>query len=302
MRLVNCNFCGNSHTKILYILRDFQLGIPGEFTLVKCTNCGLLFLNPQPTWEELQPYYPEWYDSFLLKYPSFIQRYGMVRRCRVVSKYQRGGRLLDVGCSTGIFLNEMRRSGDWDVYGVEPVAFPARIARERFGLRVFQQTLIEAKLPENYFDVVTWWDVLEHTPNPKECLQETYRILKPGGWVFIQTPDPNSWEAKLFGPYWRGFEAPRHLHIFPVPTLTNQLGLLGFRVRSVRNFAGNLSTTFRSLGYWLDSQGLRVIGSFAHILARSVLCRVVTFPITFLLRHTGQTSSVLYIVQKGPYG
>jgi len=299
---VNCNFCGNSHTKILYVLKDLQLGIPGEFTLVQCMNCGLLFLNPQPTWEELQPYYPEWYDPFLPKYSSFIQYYGIIRRCMVVSKYQNGGRLLDVGCSTGIFLNEMRRSGRWEVYGVEPAAFPARIAQERFGLLVFQQTLIEAKLPENYFDVVTWWDVLEHTPNPKECLQETYRILKPGGWIFIQTPDPNSWEAKLFGPLWRGYEAPRHLHLFPVPTLTNQLGLLGFRVRSVKSFAGNLSTAFISLGYWLDSQGLKVMGSFVRILARSVLFRVVTFPIALSLRCIGQTFSVLYIAQKDPYG
>lgn len=299
---MNCNFCGNSHTKILYVLKDLQLGIPGEFTLVQCMNCGLLFLNPQPTWEELQPYYPEWYDPFLPKYSSFIQYYGIIRRCMVVSKYQNGGRLLDVGCSTGIFLNEMRRSGRWEVYGVEPAAFPARIAQERFGLLVFQQTLIEAKLPENYFDVVTWWDVLEHTPNPKECLQETYRILKPGGWIFIQTPDPNSWEAKLFGPLWRGYEAPRHLHLFPVPTLTNQLGLLGFRVRSVKSFAGNLSTAFISLGYWLDSQGLKVMGSFVRILARSVLFRVVTFPIALSLRCIGQTFSVLYIAQKDPYG
>jgi len=302
VRLVNCNFCESSSANLLYVLRDLQLGLPGEFTLVKCGNCGLLFLNPQPTWEELQPYYPEWYDSFLRKYPSLIQRYGILRRCRIVSRYQQGGRLLDVGCSTGIFLNEMRRSVHWEVYGVEPAAFPARIARECFGLQVFQQTLLEAKLPENYFNVVTWWHVLEHTPDPKECLQETYRILKPGGWVFIQTPDPNSWEAKLFGPWWEGFDAPRHLHLFPVPTLTNQLGLLGFRVRSVKSFAGNLSTAFRSLGYWLDSQGLKGLGSFAHILARSVLCRVVTFPIALLLRHTGQTFSVLYIAQKGSYG
>ena len=302
MRLVNCNFCGTSSTTILYVLKDLQLELTGEFTLVKCNNCGLLFLNPQPTWEELQPYYPEWYDSFLWKCPSLIQRYGILRRCWIVSRYQQSGRLLDVGCSTGIFLNEMRRSGHWEVYGVEPAAFPARIARECFGLRVFQQTLLEAKFPENYFDVVTFWDVLEHTPDPKECLQETYRILKPGGWVFIQTPDPNSWEAKLFGPWWRGYEAPRHLHLFPVPTLTNQLGLLGFRVISAKSFAGNLSTVFRSLGYWLDSQGLKVPGSFVHILARSVLCRVVTFPIAFLLRQTGQTSSVLYIAQKSPYG
>jgi ubiquinone/menaquinone biosynthesis C-methylase UbiE len=220
----------------------------------------------------------------------------------VVSKYQRGGRLLDVGCSTGVFLNEMRRSGRWEVYGIEPAAFPARIAREHFRLQVFQKTLLEAKLPKDCFDVVTWWHVLEHTPNPKECLQETYRILKPGGWIFIQTPDPNSWEAKLFGPWWGACDAPRHLHLFPAPTLINQLNLLGFRVRSVKSFAGNLSTAFRSLGYWLDSQGLKVLGSFARILAYSVVCRVVTFPIASLLCYIGQAPSILYIAQKDPYG
>lgn len=298
---VACDFCGESRFTQLFTLRDLKLGLPGEFQLVCCHRCGLLYLNPRLIWDALREYYPAHYNSFIQPITSKYLWNGIVRRCKIISTYHRGGRLLDVGCGTGAFLKKMSQFRIWELYGIEPAPFPAQIARKQFNLiNVFQGTLLEAHYPSEFFDVVTWWDVLEHVPNPDACLKETFRILKPGGWIFIQTPDPHSWEARLFGPYWIGYDAPRHLYLFPRSVLIQHLEKTGFKIIKVSSFAGNISTACKSLGYWLINRGRKRIGNLLLKAADSNTIRILAAPIYIVLRRLNLTSSVLYIAQK-PY-
>lgn len=297
---VECDFCGESQTTPVFTLRDLKLGLPGEFHLVQCNKCRLLYINPRPTWDILQEYYPAQYNAFIqLNIPRRPWN-GVVRRCKIVSAYQQGGRLLDVGCGTGTFLKTIGQFGIWELYGIEPASLPAQIARERFNLNVVQDTLIESRFPSGFFDVVTWWDVLEHVPNPSACLRESFRILKPGGWLFVQTPDPDSWEARLFGPYWIGYDAPRHLYLFPRSVLTHQIEKTGFKIVRIGSFAGNISTTCKSLGHWLISRYWKRGGNLVLRAANSNIIRIAAAPLYILLRRLNLTFSVLYIAQK-PY-
>lgn len=289
----------------MYTLCDLLLGLPGEFTLVQCDRCGLLYLNPSPTWDELKLHYPDRYHPFIgtiEEQPSALvrwaQRYGVVRRCRAVTQRQHSGRLLDVGCATGVFLNEMRDHGDWELYGVEPVASAATFARQHSGVRIFQGTLLEVAYPDGFFDVVTMWDVLEHVADPRIYLHEIHRILKPGGWVLIKVPDPWCWEARLFGSFWIGYDAPRHLFGFPRPALAHQLGILGFDLVNVRCLAGGFYTFMASLGFWLDAHGWTRSGRLAQCMARSTIVRVLTAPLFSLVRRLGLGSSLTYFARK----
>jgi len=299
MKLVNCDFCGKSDTTHLFSLHDLKLEVPGEFILVRCNSCGLLYLNPRPDWDELQRYYKQ-YHNYLSIEPSvpILSQGGLNRRCNLIRRYQSYGRLLDIGCGTGMFLKAMQRYQGWELYGIEPVLAVANIARDQHHLEIFPGTLLESKFPDNFFSVVTLWDVLEHVSDPSDSLKEILRILKPGGWVFIQTPDPYCWEARLFKSYWIGFDAPRHLFMFPRPVLTHYLGDIGFKVIHVGSFAGNVSTIFKSMGQWLRSNNQEKLGSFLLRIANSSIVRLSAAPVYFLLRRLNLSFSLLYVAQK----
>ena len=247
-----CNFCGANDARPVHRLRDWRLALPGEFVLVECRVCGLMYLDPQPEWSELVRHYPNDYEPYaaeagLAGYRQGSKHYGLRRRCRAIAAFHPAGRLLDVGCASGSFLDEVRRQGSWEPFGVEPVAAPAAFARERLGLNVFTGTLEAARFPSNGFDVITFWDVLEHVEDPNGSLQEAVRILKPGGYLVVQVPNPQSWQAHRFGRYWAGFDAPRHLYAFPETTLRRVLAALGFDQIVTRSLEGGNSIFWRSL-------------------------------------------------------
>lgn len=123
------------------------------------------------------------------------------------------GRLLDVGCSAGLFLQEARACG-WDVTGVEPSRWLAEQARGRLGADVVVCAPFEtATLEPSSYDVVTLWDVLEHVTDPEAFLTKAESLLKPGGLLVVNVPNLRSWIARAFGRRWP-LLLPEHLFYF----------------------------------------------------------------------------------------
>ncbi len=261
MEATCCNLCGADDASVLYQGRDRLLNLPGEFRLVRCNQCGLIYLNPRPTAQEIGAYYPEQYHPYTRAiederswFLRLDRRYGLRKRCAVITRRVRGvGRLLDVGCATGIFLDGMRRLG-WQVQGVELNPEIAAYARERLGLPVFAGTLEQAAFPSGHFDLVTLWDVLEHVHDPKGALREIARILRPGGWLVLSLPDPDCIEARLFGPYWAGLDMPRHLNIFSRTVLTRFLTETGFTLLDRIHFTGRYGVLVANMQFWSDER------------------------------------------------
>lgn len=258
---VPCNNCGGDDAVLLLEGRDRLHGKGGTFSLVRCRRCRLIYLNPRPTREELARFYPEEYEPYgqaIEDEPSmlrrFLLRYGVRRRCRTVTSRKRGGRLLDVGAATGIFLAEMARHGDWELHGVEINSKAARYARDRFGLRIFCGELGEAEYPDGYFDAITLWDVLEHLPDPRSTLLEVERIMKPDGLLVLQVPDAESLEAGIFGQLWIGLDIPRHLYVFTKRSLTSLLDQTGFIMTGIEYLATGYHTFRMSLGLMIDEK------------------------------------------------
>ena len=123
----------------------------------------------------------------------------------------------------------------------------AAFARDRFGLTVVTGTLEKAQFQAGMFDVITFWHVLEHVEDSTQTLAEAYRILRPGGWLVVQLPDPLCWQAGWFGKYWAGFDAPRHLYGFPPATLRRQLVELGWSEDRTHVLQGGNSAFWLSL-------------------------------------------------------
>ncbi|HNT74101.1 MAG TPA: methyltransferase domain-containing protein [Anaerolineae bacterium] len=256
---VSCALCGHDDATLLHQGRDYVYGYPGEFPVVRCNHCGLTYLNPRPTQAAMPRYYPANYEPYRPAPTHWLPRLHQTlryrNRCRVVTRLRAGGTLLDVGCSTGIFLAEMRRHSGWEVWGVEPNAEAAAYARDALHLTVTTGALADAHFPDAHFDVVTMFDVLEHVHAPRETLREIRRILRPGGYLICSVPNLDSLDAQLFGAYWIGYDVPRHLYTYSKRTLVAMLQAEELRPQKLFSFYGRYTAFALSLRILLKAQG-----------------------------------------------
>jgi len=148
------------------------------------------------------------------------------------------------------------------------------------GLDIITGNFLEADLPNRYFDVVSLWDVLEHLPDPLPVLKKLSEIIRPGGLLVLNLPNPESWEARRFGPFWIGWDLPRHLNLFPLPLLTSLLRTYGFDRPKVKSLTGNFFVFKYSLGLVLNEKNPhRAASKIIRLLLNSPLSRLVAFPV-----------------------
>jgi SAM-dependent methyltransferase len=280
------------------------LGISGQFEMVRCIECGLHYLNPQPSMAELQRYYPEDYDPFDTPQPGQASslrqlgvEYGLKKRCRAVTRYKTGGSLLEIGCSNGLFLDAMRRSGNWQVQGVDVTDSAVRQARELLALDVFHGTLEDAQFPSQCFDAVVMWDVLEHVHNPKETLLEIRRVLRPDGLFVCRVPLLGSWDHRLFQAYWAGWDAPRHLTVFSRDTLRLMLAKAGLRVERMTSISGSYPAFVLSVRFWAQEH----LSARAQRRVRQILealpARVIAAPYFWTIDRLGRSTTVTCVAR-----
>jgi 2-polyprenyl-3-methyl-5-hydroxy-6-metoxy-1,4-benzoquinol methylase len=301
-----CNLCGGQTTRILFTGSDRLHGGEEQFSLFECQTCGLIYLNPRPGYAEIDQYYPADYQPFLkaiadepTPFKRMDRRYGLHKRCsEVIKRAGHSGRVLDIGCATGIFLEGMRDRG-WQPEGVELSAFAASYARERFGLTVFSGTLEQANYPDNQFDLATMWDVLEHVPDPAGTLAEINRILKPGGWLVLSLPNPLAWERYWFSQYWAGWDVPRHFQLFTPEVLERYLQQAGLKMVEITSFTGRHGVLVLSIQMWLTSK--KVPDRTKHLLLaliKSLPARVFTYPFYAVADALNRSSIMVVFARK----
>ncbi|MDQ6709427.1 MAG: class I SAM-dependent methyltransferase [Candidatus Dormibacteraeota bacterium] len=138
------------------------------------------------------------------------------------------GRVLDVGCATGDFLDVARQRG-WDVLGVDPS--PARDQAVAAGLPIVGMTIHDADVAPGSVDLITFWDVLEHIGNPGADLHHALTLLSPGGVVAATVPDAGTFAARVSGARWFGYKtAGEHLQFFTPRTLARTFANAGFEM------------------------------------------------------------------------
>lgn len=236
MEFVSCNLCNLNSTKLLMRIDGFKI--------VKCSNCGLAYVNPRLKLRSLHKIYNKsYYKNPAFKgaklsfcgYMEYLQEKDFIvatfkKRLDQIENYLKGGKLLDVGCAYGFFLELAKKNG-WQMQGLEISEAAYRYAKNNLRLPVLNKALEEAKFKNESFDVVTLFDVIEHLPNPNATIKEIRRILKPNGLLVITTPDIGSIVAKLLGKNWEEVKRVReHIYFFSKSTLKSMLELNNFRV------------------------------------------------------------------------
>lgn len=197
------------------------------YTLVHCAECSLIWLENPPVPEEMAAHYGPDYDRLIAQSGERSPEHWTSRRDALL-RYKTGGRLLDLGCSSGSFLN-LLKGKEWELYGVEISEESARKAKERTGAKIFVGDVLEAPFAPESFDAITCFHVFEHMYQPKEVLKKAWEWLKPGGVFLAIMPNIDCSEARFYKSYWYPLELPRHLFHFSPTSLDNMVRSVGFK-------------------------------------------------------------------------
>jgi 2-polyprenyl-3-methyl-5-hydroxy-6-metoxy-1,4-benzoquinol methylase len=255
---VSCPLCGSPDSRLRYPaseekgesitaerFRCTSTSLSRHGDIVQCNRCHLVFSNPQLQPERVLDIYRAVEDPLYREESSARERTFARSLLQLQDLAKPPGRLLDVGCYTGVFMKVAATAG-WKVTGVELSAWAAAIAlREGHG-QVHASALEDAGLEAASFDVITLWDVLEHLGRPAAMLENVRRLLKPGGIVAVSTHRVDSLAARLLGGRYPFF-MDMHLVHFSRSTLERMLRACGFEVLACRRHVRVLR-----LGYFLD--------------------------------------------------
>ncbi len=252
-----CNLCGSRESAVLYqrpylTPHDQESGAFAATTdefrnygrIVRCLKCGLCYTNPRPTAEAILSGYGNYVDeSYLLE--SSSRSINAHLSLNTIRRFVSAGSLLEFGSSVGYFLNAART--DFEVTGLEPSRWATQEAQKRFKVECYAESIENPKsIQGRSFDVVAMSDVIEHLLDPKAAILSSRNFLKPGGILYLLTPDIGSLSAKIMRSYWWGLR-PAHIYYFSRQTLTRMLIENGFEILTIKSFG-----RIFSYSYWLS--------------------------------------------------
>src|SRR5881296_4250818 len=241
---MSCPVCLNPVTAPALVGTDFLFESTSKtFTLYSCDACHCLFLHPMPDSREIERFYPAdyWWNARrsggLNKLESVYRKLALRDHIAFIGKAagDRGVDVLDVGCGSGTLLGLLKHRGFRGI-GIDFSEEAAGLAEAENGVRVVVGSLERAAFPDQSFDIVTLFHVMEHVANPREVLAEVFRVLRSNGAVVLQVPSIDSWQFRLFGAKWYGLDIPRHVIDYSKHAIFKLLNDSGFVVHRIRHF------------------------------------------------------------------
>lgn len=237
METISCPLCGSSGWQHFLTCDGFGF--------VRCRDCATVYQNPRPVFDDVRRRYGPGYFSYELENERNF--FGLMRLGLADIHFQDRTRgfgngagvprtFLDIGCATGMLIESMRGEG-WEVRGVDVCRESAEYGRTHRGVDIFPGTLEEARIPDASFGVVHFSHLIEHVPDPRSFLAEVHRILAPGGFAVITTPNIEGFQARLFRKEWRSAIAD-HLVLFSRMTLERLVGESGFDKKQTVTWGG----------------------------------------------------------------
>ncbi len=225
----DCPICDGKEHDVLYERRAYVTGDLTHFGIVRCLECGHIYLNPRPTDETIGDWYDD--DYYTVANAGATESTRITEHAKKYVEYVRRhvGRtdikLLDVGCGDGEFLEAMAACGA-QCYGVEPDERTREAVAKKIGI-VSACESVDCVRTDG-FDCITMFESIEHIPRPMDTLHTCFRLLAPGGFLLVKTPNGDSFERKVLGPDWVSLEIPRHLQFFNSKSLKYALDNSGF--------------------------------------------------------------------------
>jgi SAM-dependent methyltransferase len=225
-------------------------------SIVKCSNCGLIYSNPQPIPFDLQDHYgipPEqyWKEEYFLWNPNYLSY--QIDRVKRMINFEKGMKSLDIGAGLGKGMLSMAHKG-FDAYGIEPSMPFYERATTRMNIdteKLKFGTIEDADFEHNYFDFISFGAVLEHLYEPAKCLKKALDWLKPNGIIYVEVPSSRWLLPKLVNFYFKligtnyvtnlsPMHSPFHLHEFELKTFTELSKTLPFKVDFYRYYVSEI--------------------------------------------------------------
>ena len=308
-----------SDCDVLFPASDYISG--DTFRIARCRACAQVVTLPVPA--DIGKYYPAGYygDASGRRFPAVMEwlQEGLysVRARRVLRLLRRNNaRVLDIGCGRGLLLQAFRNAGS-EVMGTEFSDDACRFARDVLKIPVRVGLLHDLKFPDNSFDVVVMWHVLEHVSDPRPTLAEVSRILRPGGIFLVGVPNFGSPEARLTKAGWFHLDVPRHLSHHTRKSLENSLQAVDLQpvwlttiapeydcfswVQSLQNWLGVRPNLLYNLLRGRKAKVTKVGASPFSFLMTIVLTPIlglISLPVTVLLGLVGQGATLAICAMK----
>lgn len=301
--------CAGARDEFVLIGRDRLHKLPGEFTVVRCSVCGLMRTNPRPTLDTIGYFYPRDYAPYHKPAGKklTVRDHIAARAHRLLNAWRipklPPGRLLEFGCGPGGYLVWVAHQG-WTGAGIETSEEAAQTARS-LGFPVHVGPLETAPDPAAPYDLSVGWMVVEHLHDPVKALRNLAKWTRDRGWLAISLPNAASKESSLFGDSWFALELPRHLYHFTPATVTLVLQKAGWEVRRIYQ-QRNVDNIIASCGYLLENVSKsetfcnlsRQLVNFPTNVPLHFLTYPVLFPIACVLAMLGQTGRMTVLAQK----
>jgi SAM-dependent methyltransferase len=314
---VPCNLCSSTESTFLFAARDRLHGIGGTFTYVRCTECGLVYMNPQVVPEDTEKLYPADYaphtttgkktgsgirslQNKIMKIPVIGRLLKGVTNVKIADTIYRSlnqkSRILDVGCGAGSFLNSLKTDKGCEVYGVDISEAAVKEAKSSFGLDIFKGTITEIPFPEAHFDIITAWWYLEHISDPQTTIAKISSLLKHNGYCIIGVPNFNSFNVRHFKDKWYHLDCPRHLCIWTPRAITRLLENHGLAVTKIM-YDKTPWGLLGSLQYLLYGDNLNP--KYRNRLRQSFLLWMLLLPWTILMSLLKKSDIIVVYARKG---
>jgi 2-polyprenyl-3-methyl-5-hydroxy-6-metoxy-1,4-benzoquinol methylase len=237
MGRINCIVCGSRDAGVLWEKDGFSYNI--------CPDCGLVYLNPQPSSGELENFYNNSYRVNIRRYLGRKKKWFEI--IKMLGKYSNGKDMLEIGCSYGLFLKIAKDRG-FNVKGIEISHDAADYARKNYGIDVESGDLNQAMgRIENNFDFICMWHTIEHLKKPDDTLFRVRRLLKDDGILVLTTPNFKSLPARKMGMFWEWVNPPKHLFLFSMETISGLLKKQGYEVVKIFTRGGDYKAFLLSL-------------------------------------------------------
>lgn len=209
----------------------------------KCSSCGILFLDRRSVASDQEQYYSE--DYYAEDYSARKDHHVFNYRLPIVNTYvPLPAKVLEVGAASGDFLSVLKKQG-YEVEGLELSKRASEVGENHYGISIKQGDLSEEHFAPDTFDAVMMYHVFEHVPDPKADLAEMHRILKKGGKLIIEVPNPASVDARLSKNAKKSiYDFPNHMYLYTPAVLGKLAKEAGFEIELMEI----------SLSYWLTSR------------------------------------------------
>lgn len=237
----SCPVCAGKQIQKKLVCRDY-LVTSENFSIYFCSECNFAFTQDFPSEHEIGKYYdaPEYVSHSDTNKGLVNTLYHIARKISLRSKTRlilkhstaKTGKLLDIGCGTGYFLNAISKK-KWVVTGIEKSESTRKYANQKFGLNI-QDSEFLFEMPSKTKNVITMWHVLEHIEKLNPTMEHLHRILKDDGTLFIALPNKESFDADYYQEYWAAYDVPRHLWHFSPDNFCIFANKHGFEVQAIK--------------------------------------------------------------------